>query len=110
MEYSRVFGSNYPNEQIKISEKKDINNEVMPYITEIQKCINNNDLAGATKIIQTAPIDLEPYNINAMFINLLQEHIYNIGIYATSKQNTIIGSSAPTNQLIVGSYWIKDVK
>ena len=110
MEYSRIFGSQYPEVQMTVSEKKDIDNNVLNVVNTIENYIKNENLAAASQLFEENADLLEPYNINCDFFNLIQEEIYNIGILAISKQNSMVSDSKPTTQTIAGSYWIQDVE
>ena len=110
MTYSRNFGSQYPEVQMTVSEKKDIDNNVLAIVNTIKTFINEGNLADASRLMNENKTLLEPYYINCNFFNLIQEELYNIGILAISKQNTMISSTQPTTQTISGSYWIEDVE
>lgn len=110
MEYSRNFGSQYPNVQMTVSEKKDIDNNVLALVNKIETYIKNNNLAHAAELMELNASLLEPYNINSEFFNLLQEEIYNIGLMAISKQNSMVSDVQPTTQTVAGSYWMKDIE
>jgi hypothetical protein len=110
MEYSRNFGSQYPEVQMTVSEKKDIDNNVLNIINQVETYVNNRDLAEAAKLMEENAALLEPYTINSEFFNLIQEEIYNIGLLAISKQNSMVSAIQPTTQTVAGSYWIKDIE
>ena len=110
MTYLRNFGSQYPEVQMIVSEKKDIDNNVLALVNMIEKFINEGNLTDAYKLMNENKSLLEPYNINCDFINLMQEEIYNIGLLALSKQNTMVSASQPTTQTVAGSYWIEDIE
>lgn len=105
MGYSRIFGSQFP-ELLAIQEKKDIDDSVVNTINTIQSYIKNGEIANAKALYDDNKGVLEPYNINAAFINLLQEEIYNIGLLAKSKQTNIIQTEMPTTQ--EDGYWYLD--
>lgn len=110
MEYSRNFGSQYPEVQMTVSEKKDIDNNVVAIVNQVETYVRNNDLAHAAELLESNADLLEPYNINSAFFNLIQEEIYNIGLLAISKQNSMVSSTQPTTQTVAGSYWLKDIE
>ncbi len=110
MEYSRNFGSQYPKVQMIVSEKKDIDNNVLNIVNAIENYIKDEDITTAAQLMEENADLLEPYNINSNFFNLIQEEIYNIGLLAISKQNTMISSTQPTTQTTAGSYWIEDIE
>lgn len=110
MEYSRIFGSQYPNEQMSVSEKKDIDNSILSQVLVIEQYISKGELSVAKSFLEANASTLEPYLIDSNFFNLLQEEIYNIGLYAISRQNTLVSNKQPTTQSIPGSYWIEDIE
>lgn len=110
MEYSRNFGSQYPEVQMTVSEKKDIDNSVSKTVNKIETYVKNNNLSEAAKLMEENAELLEPYIINSEFFNLIQEEIYNIGLLAISKQNSMVSNTQPTTQTVAGSYWLKDIE
>ena len=110
MEYSRNFGSQYPVVQMAVSQKKDIDNNVVTLVNVIENYVHNNDLENASIFLEVNKDVLDPYIIDSSFFNLIQEEIYNIGILALSKQNSMVSDKQPTTQTVAGSYWIQDIE
>ena len=110
MEYSRNFGSQYPEVHMTVSEKKDIDNNVLTLVNQVETYIHDNDLSNAANVLAENASLLEPYIINSEFFNLIQEEIYNIGLLAISKQNSMVSEEQPTTQTVAGSYWMKDIE
>ena len=106
MSYSKVFGSQFPEQSLIIQEKQDIDDTVAEIVSTIQKCINNGSISKAKETYDENKNILEPYNIDAAFINLLQEEIYNVGLFAKSKQTNLIQSEMPTTQ--EAGFWYLD--
>lgn len=106
MSYSKVFGSQFPEQSLIIQEKQDIDDTVADIISTIQAYINNGSIASAKQLYDSNKNILETYNIDAAFINLLQEEIYNVGLFAKSKQTNLIQSEMPTTQ--EAGFWYLD--
>lgn len=103
-----MFGSYFPEQQLVIQEKKDVDDSIATLVTEIEQYIENGDLESANTLLEENKEALETSLINSTFINLLQEEIFNIGLLAISQQNVIINANEPTTQITVGSYWVQD--
>ena len=108
MEYSRVFGSNYPNSVINLGSRKDVDNTVISLINQYNYYIQTGDMINATNVYEENKTVLEPYIINTEYINRLEEEIYNTGIYAIKKSGfNIVSEDEPVEQ-DTGDYWFKD--
>lgn len=106
MGYSRVFGSQFPEQPLSIQEKKDIDDTVVNIINSIQSYLKIGDVASAKILYDGNKGILEPYNMNSAFINLLQEEIYNVGLLAKSKQTNLVQEEMPSTQ--ESGYWYLD--
>ena len=107
MNYSNMFGSNFPNEVISVGTKKDIDNSAKILITQYYSYINAGDIIGANTLYQMNKDVLEPYIINSAYFNKLEEEIYNAGLMALSGQNIIISDTEPALQE-TNSHWLKE--
>lgn len=112
MGYSRLFGSQFPEQAIEPGSHKDIDDAVAELINQYNICIQANDLKWAAEIYEENKDILEPYIINAAYINRLEEEIYNAGIYATTNgggaSGTIISETEPDIEQTEGDYWLSD--
>lgn len=107
MEYSRNFGSNFPNELIPVGNKKDIDDSVKDLINQYYSYISAGDLSSANILYETNKSTLEPYIINMEYINRLGEDIYNTGLMVLNNIKSVISSEEPAT-LSVDSFWYKD--
>lgn len=108
MEYSRLFGSQFPDQQLVIQEKVDVDNSIVTIVNRIENYVKAGDMVNASKVYEDNKDILDPFIINSAFINLLQEEIFNVGLLALSKQSNIVSSDMPTTQEVAGGYWIQD--
>ncbi len=107
MDYSHMFGSNFPSELIPVGSKKDIDNSVKILISQYYALVDTGDVNGANEFYQTYKESLEPYIINSAYFNRLEEEIYNVGISALSNLTTIISDTEPILQE-TNSHWLKE--
>ena len=107
MNFSSIFGSNFPSEAIPVGSKKDIDDTVMALISQYYTYIDNKDVASAYKLYENNKTLLEPYMANAAYFNRLEEDIYNTGLLALQSVTTIISATEPTTQAIYG-HWLKE--
>lgn len=108
MGYSRNFGSTFPETQLVIQEKKDVDDSIWALVKQIETYIKAGNTVNANAVLEANKDTLEPALIDSSFINLLQEEIYNIGRYSLMKQQTIISDTMPTDMEVAGSYWMQD--
>ena len=107
MEYSRIFGSQFP-EALTIQEKLDVDDTILSVVNKIENYLKAGNMAAASKTLEENRDTLEPYLIDSNFINLLQEETYNIGLFALSKQQNIVSTTMPNIDATTYSYWIQD--
>ena len=107
MDYSRIFGSQFPNSVISVGSRKDIDDTVINLINEYNSFIESGDLSSANDLYNNNKTLLEPYTFNSSYFNLLEEEIYNLGVGLLGSMSTVISDDKPTNQN-VDSYWLED--
>lgn len=107
MNYSRIFGSQFPSKIISVGSRKDIDDSVKLLIEQYYEFINSGDMNSANDLYNSNKDILEPYSFNSDYFNLLEEEIYNLGIGLISSMSTVISNDEPTNQSI-NSYWLED--
>lgn len=107
MEYSRNFGSNFPDSLIPVGTKKDIDNTVKNLISQYYSYIDNGNIEAANSLYSNNKNVLEDYIINLAYINRLEEELFNIGINVLKKSTNVIGTNEPLDQADNG-YWYKD--
>lgn len=107
MNYSHIFGSQFPSAVISVGSRKDIDDMVKNLIKEYYAFIESGDLSSANDLYYKNKALLEPYTFNSNYLNLLEEEVYNLGVGLISSMSTIISSDMPTNQAING-YWLED--
>ncbi len=107
MNYSRIFGSQFPNSVISVGSRKDVDNSVIDLINRYNGYVSSGDINAANELYNDNKNLLEPYTFNSNYLNLLEEEIYNLGIGLLSSMSTIISSDMPANQS-VNSYWLED--
>ena len=108
MNYSRNFGSLFPEKTIDLGSHKDVDDTVIKIINQYNVCVQANDMETAATIFNNNKELLEPYIINMSYINRLEEEIYNTGIYAMVTNGSVISSTEPSVEQNVGDYWFSD--
>ena len=112
MEYSRNFGSDFPNAFIPVGNKKDVDHTVVNLINQYYSYIDSGNISGAKSLYEDNkdehgnPI-LEPYMINMAYINRLEEEIFNTGLSVLKISTNIINNTEPLDQPEDG-YWYTD--
>ena len=109
MEYSRQFGSNYPDTSIPVGTKKDIDEDVKDLVSQYYEYMNNNDLSSANTLFEKNKDILDDYIVNSSYFNRLEEEIYNTGVKAinsVSTQTIVVSDKEPSGQATY-SHWIK---
>ena len=107
MEYSRNFGSNFPDSLISVGTKKDIDDSVKDLIAQYYNYIENGNIAGAKSLYDENKALLEPYMINMEYINRLEEEIWNAHVSTLNKLTTIISSKPPALQS-ENCFWLQE--
>lgn len=107
MEYSNIFGSNFPEELIPVGTKKDIDDDVQTVIMQYYSLMDSGKLSEANALYEENKASLEPYVIDMAYINKLEEELYNIGLGLLKKAETIISDSEPADQNEYG-FWYQE--
>lgn len=96
MEYSNLYGSEMPSAVMPSTAKKDIDSSVMNYINTYNSYLKANNIRDARQYYDDHKSALEPYIINAEFINNLQEELYNC--YVASQRNyCVVSDTEPSS-------------
>ncbi len=95
MEYSRNFGSNFPNSLIEVGTKKDVDDTVVALINQYYEYISSNDMDSANRLYDVNKEILEPYSLKMKDFNLLLEETYNIGLDLLNKTTIIVDENMP---------------
>ncbi len=98
MEYSRNFGSNFPNELVPVGTKKDIDDTAKELIIQYYKLIESGKISEANALYAANKTLLEPYMIDMAYVNRLEEETYNIGLGMLKKTEIVISNSEPIDQ------------
>lgn len=107
MNYSYIFGSNYPTELIPVGTKKDIDDNVKDLILQYYALIDSGDTDNANALYENNKNILEPYLIDMTYVNRLEEEIYNIGLTVLKQTTNMISAAEPIAQDADG-YWYQD--
>ena len=107
MEYSRSFGSRFPNELIPAGTKKDIDNTVEHLVSRYYSLLDSGDASAALALYQEHKQELDDYLIHAAYVNRLEEEIYNIGLNVLKREKTVVSELMPIEQPD-DSYWYQD--
>lgn len=108
MEYSRIFGSTFPNgveSVIPEGNKKDIDDTVYELIKQYYEYIDSGNLAEATELYNTNKVLLEPYSVSSLDYNRWKEELYNLGVAILNNSSTIHDNEEPATQT-TNSHWL----
>lgn len=109
MPFEREY-SNYPKEKIKLHNYKNIDDDVISIINDINSLRAQGQYNQATELIKSTlntPNDLSQYIIDATTFRTLEEEIYNTQIYAKQKQQFIYFDQEEPDALY-SDVWISD--
>lgn len=95
MEYSRIFGSNFPNSLIEVGTKKDVDDTVIDLVNQYNTYIFNKNIEAANTLYQENKDILESYSVGMKDFNLLLEDTYNIGLNILQKTTIIVSDEEP---------------
>ena len=113
-EYSRLFGSNFPNEAITLTNYKDINNateEVKNLIVQFYTFIDAGNVASASALYESNKEILTPYYIGMEHFNKWEEEIYNAEQYVLNSSTTAVSTDEPNiDDYPLYSFWLKPVE
>ena len=108
MEYSRQFGSTFPDGvYATIGTKRDVDDTVVDLINQYYAYIDAGDITSAKGLYDTNVTTLEPYMINMAYVNALAEEIYNIALYTQKQITSVISDVEPSEQPTNG-FWYQD--
>lgn len=107
MEYSHIFGSNFPTEIIDVGTKKDVDDTVVSLINRYYQYVEANDINGANQFYNENKDVLDSYAITCADWNRLEEEIYNTGTFSLERFTIIVSDIEPESQS-VGSYWLQE--
>lgn len=106
-QYSNIFGSQWPDKLIDLTNYKDADNTVGNLITQIRTAQANGDYTAAQRIIIQNKALLKQYVHDSSAINRYIEEIRNLEIYAKShKQQVFYQENVPEEYISDGDVWI----
>lgn len=95
MEYSRIFGSQFPSSLIEVGTKKDVDNTVMDLVYQYYTYMNEKNIEAANALYQENKDVLDSYSITMKDFNLLLEESYNIGLNVLQKTTLTVSAEEP---------------
>lgn len=107
MNYSRNFGSNFPEELVPVAAKKDVDDSVSNLISQYYSYIDAGNITAASTLYTENKDLLEPYQINMAYINRLEEEIWNACVATLNKLTTIVSDTTPLSQS-KNSFWLQE--
>lgn len=113
-EYSRLFGSNFPNEAITLTNYKDINNateEVKNLIMQFYTFMDAGNIASASALYESNKEILAPYYVGMEHFNKWEEELYNAEQYVLNSTITAVSENEPNiDDYPLYSSWLKPVE
>lgn len=107
MNYTRNFGSNFPDELIPVGTKRDVDDSVSGLIAQYYSYIDAGNITAANSLYNENKDLLEPYQIDMAYINRLEEEIWNTAVATLNKLTTIVSDTAPLSQS-KNSFWLQE--
>ena len=96
--YSKIFGSQYPDAVMELTEYKDIGEasaEVQFLAQRYYTLMEQKDFAGATALLNNNWDELGKYYYGMEMLNKLEEELYNVQIYALKKNTVYMSKDMP---------------
>lgn len=106
MDFSRIFGSKFPNSLIEVGTKKDVDDSVLSLVNQYQNYMASGNRSAANNLYLNNKDILEPYKISMKDFNSLQEELYNIGLHTLQQAKTLATTTEPSS-MSDGSVWIE---
>ncbi|MBO5093804.1 MAG: hypothetical protein J6C33_05540 [Lachnospiraceae bacterium] len=106
--YSRVFGSQFPSVLITPGTHKDVDDSVIHLVNQYNSYIETDNVAAAYNLYKSNENILKPYLIDMAYINYLEEEVYNTGLLALSQYQVIQSDKEPPSDLDNGTYWVQE--
>ena len=114
VEYSRLFGSNFPNEAITLTNYKDINDateEVKNLIVQFYTFMDAGNIASASALYESNKEILAPYYVGMEHFNKWEEEIYNAEQYVLNSSTTAVSTDEPNiDDYPLYSSWLKPIE
>lgn len=112
MNYSRIFGSTFPNNVISLSNYKDVGDadeSTQALIKQFQIFMDNGNIASASALLEANYDILKPYYVGMDTLNKIEEELYNAELFSLGTQNTIVSDTEPIVDQALNSSWLKPV-
>ena len=96
--YSKAFGSQYPDAVMELTEYKDIgeaSTDVQSLAQHYYTLMEQNDFAGASTLLNENWNKLGKYYCGMEMLNKLEEELYNTQIYALKKNSVYMSKDEP---------------
>ena len=109
MEYSHIFGSQFPQQVISVGTKKDVDDSVTSLILQYNSYVDVGDMSAAYALYNRNKDTLEQYLVSAKDFNKYEEEMHNLGIALLSSVATIISDTEPeSTNMSVNSHWLQE--
>ena len=113
-DYSRKFGSQFPETVMGLKEYKDIgeaSESVQRLAQNYYAFMENGDFASAATLLEENWVDLEKYYIGMDFLNNLEEEIYNTQVFAQKNNAFIMDTEEPNaTESTYATPWLKPIE
>ena len=112
--YSRIFGSQFPEHEMELIEYKDIGEApaaIQLLARQYYSFMEAGNYTSAYNILKENKNDLIQYYIGMDLLNKLEEEIYNTQIFASKNNTVIIGTDVPDASMYTNATpWLKPVE
>ena len=109
--YSRVFGSQFPEKEMELTKYKDIGeapSAVQNLARQYYEHMEAKDYASASILLNNNWNGLRQYYFGTQMLNKLEEELYNAQLFALNNNTVIISSTEPdVSESINSTPWLR---
>lgn len=109
MEYTRNFGSQFPDNILELRTFLDVDASILQLVNQIKQYQLEGDFFRSQALIDANKEKLDKYMCTSEYINLLDEETRNLEIYAKGVSQTVFyQSESPVGICSKNDVWIGD--
>jgi hypothetical protein len=105
-EYTHEY-SQFPSQILELHNFKDVDDSVASLVNQIKNLQSAGNYAKASELVEANADTLKPYVLSMEYLNMIDEELRNVEIYAKSKKQSVYyQESEPTENVSQYDVWI----